>query len=104
MGEQGYDYLLTLPIEVRYIWGKPASPITILFCAIRYMPFVDITVFLLRKFRLAFTYEMNLDLYKDEFLSKPSPSLCRVLYGFNTCELSTEGNVAFLCHPPKIPS
>jgi hypothetical protein len=101
MDKQGYDYLLTLPVEVNYIWRKPLSPITFLFYAIRYMPFADDTVFLLRKLPwLTFIWRMKLYLHKDKFLRKPSPSLCHTLYEFNNCKLFDKDNIAFLCQPP----
>ncbi|EJT96787.1 hypothetical protein DACRYDRAFT_72839, partial [Dacryopinax primogenitus] len=40
----GYDYLLMLPKEIRYVWYSPWTPGKVLYFAVRYMPFVDMPV------------------------------------------------------------
>lgn len=45
-----YDYLLTLPDEIEYIWHGRWSPITLLFFTTRYLPFGDSPALLLHHF------------------------------------------------------
>jgi len=39
-----YDYLLTLPKEVHYIWKRHLSPFAVAFLVIRYLPFFDTAI------------------------------------------------------------
>jgi len=41
-----YDYLITLPSEIRYIWNGPRSLASLLFFVTRYPPFVDTVILL----------------------------------------------------------
>ncbi|KZT57321.1 hypothetical protein CALCODRAFT_434350, partial [Calocera cornea HHB12733] len=39
-----YDYCLTFDKERKYIWGTAWTPGTVLFVAIRYLPFIDLSL------------------------------------------------------------
>ncbi|KAF8726106.1 hypothetical protein AX14_008059 [Amanita brunnescens Koide BX004] len=39
-----YDYLLTLDLEVAYVWGSKWSFVKVLYLLVRYMPFVSMSV------------------------------------------------------------
>jgi len=61
-----YNYVLTLSDEIEYIWRKKWSGVTFLFLATRYLPFIDVGLFL-----------------THQLLDNPSPHTCSVLDHIN---------------------
>jgi len=61
-----YNYVLTLRDEIEYFWGVKWTGVTLLFFATRYLPFIDVGIFL-----------------THQILDSPSPHLCSVLDHIN---------------------
>jgi len=61
-----YNYVLTLGDEIEYIWRVRWTGITVLFFATRYLPFIDVGLFL-----------------THQLLDNPSPHTCSVLDHIN---------------------
>jgi len=58
-----FDYLITFPDEVEFVWNGKANPAAVLFFITRYLPFID-GIFLLA----------------EQFLPNPSRSTCLALF------------------------
>ncbi|KAJ8093113.1 hypothetical protein PM082_020598 [Marasmius tenuissimus] len=79
-----YDFLLTLGLEVRFIWQARWTFVKILYIVQRYLPFLD---------------SVGLVLYYS-FGAGLSPRSCGVLYSLAGCEYTDSRSEASLCRPP----
>ncbi|KAF8636827.1 hypothetical protein AX17_003234 [Amanita inopinata Kibby_2008] len=52
-----FDYLLTLPLEIEYVWKSRFNVVNILYFITRYLPFIDISMVLYQEFRTTLSPE-----------------------------------------------
>lgn len=69
LGLLAYDYLLTFSGEVEFIWGKPFSPVTLIFAITRYLPFIDNTFAFITDFVPNISFSACKLSYRFEFWS-----------------------------------
>ncbi|KAF8636829.1 hypothetical protein AX17_003236 [Amanita inopinata Kibby_2008] len=59
-----FDYLLTLPLEVDYVWKSRFNVVNTLYFITRYLPFIDVSIALYQQFQTSLSPEACLQANK----------------------------------------
>ena len=101
---QIYDFFQTLELEVEYIWKSPFTPFKLLYVFMKYLPYVDVSLLIVRGCLPSFCASQSLELLIH--IPKVNhatlmPQECRTLNLISGCKLSSGGYMVYFPYVSK---